>query len=189
MAYCLWDNESVGRQKARTPSSKLTKTDALNNFCEIELDRSFRHRVLFSSSAFAVSECPWPSQLATVTDTVPSVLQVFTLCVCLCWSHKSWRACTQQIGTIYYSRTVRVAILASQGFLTPCGLPGCTLSQQRRQQFTTWPSRFLAEERTTSKDGFGSMFVFKAHNIIMVVFSTTASELYSFTKCFGRAFV
>ena len=38
---------------------------------------------------------------------------------------------------------------------------------------------------TVSKDGFGSMLDFESHKINRVVLSTTASELYSFTKCFG----
>jgi hypothetical protein len=44
---------------------------------------------------------------------------------------------------------------------------------------------FLAEERTVSKYGLGSMIEFESHKINRVALSTTASELYSFTKCFG----
>ena len=44
---------------------------------------------------------------------------------------------------------------------------------------------FLAEERTVSKDGFGSMIDFESHKINRVVLSTTVSEFYYFTKCFG----
>ena len=36
-----------------------------------------------------------------------------------------------------------------------------------------------------SKDGVGSMIDFESHKINRVVLSTTVSELYSFTKCFG----
>jgi hypothetical protein len=44
---------------------------------------------------------------------------------------------------------------------------------------------FLVEERTVSKDGFGSMIDFESHKMNRAVLSTTVSELYSFTKCFG----
>ena len=44
---------------------------------------------------------------------------------------------------------------------------------------------FLAEERTVSRDGFGSMLGFESHKIYRVVLSTIVSELYAFTKCFG----
>ena len=43
---------------------------------------------------------------------------------------------------------------------------------------------FLAEERTVSRDGFGSMIGVESHNN-RVVLSTTVSELYSCTKCSG----
>ncbi len=52
-------------------------------------------------------------------------------------------------------------------------------SSQRGQTF------FLADERKVSKDGLGSMIDFDSHKINRVVLSTSVSELYSFTKCFG----
>ena len=44
---------------------------------------------------------------------------------------------------------------------------------------------FLVEERTLSKDGFGSMVDFESHKINRVVLPTAASELNEFTQCFG----
>ena len=45
MTYCLWDNESVGRQKARNPSSKLTKKDALKNLVNLSLTKVFATQI------------------------------------------------------------------------------------------------------------------------------------------------
>ena len=44
---------------------------------------------------------------------------------------------------------------------------------------------FLAEGRTTSKDGFGSVVDFESHKNNRVVLSTTLSELYVFTQRLG----
>ena len=46
---------------------------------------------------------------------------------------------------------------------------------------------FVAQERGSSPNGFGSLVDFESHKIKRTTLSTTVSELYAFMKCFGTA--
>ena len=113
------------------------------------------------------------------------MLPVLTRCVCICWTHNCGCACTQQGGASYKSRALCVALLDPQGLSPSCGLPGSSYRHNVENSSQRGQAIFLAEERTPSKNGFGSMVVFESHNINRVVLTTAAAELHTSTLCFG----